>query len=198
MKLGIIGLPQTGKKTLFATLTGSLPSGETKKTITGIADIRDERFNILTEHYMPKKTGPARIDIEVLPAIEPGSSIESDLLAGIASADALCHVVRAFTDESVYHAKGSVNPERDIEIINSELILHDLIFIEKRFERIEKNRKKSGEKNEAETKLLQKFKDELESGNELRNVPISDEEHKLIASYPFLTQKKNAYSSQYR
>ncbi|MCP4132181.1 MAG: redox-regulated ATPase YchF [bacterium] len=193
MKLGMMGLPQTGKKLLFGLLTGSDPSAaiDAQKAVAGIAEIRDARFDKLAAMYEPKKEAPARIDIQLLPKLEPGSSKENEIFREIADVDALCHIVRAFADESVYHVKGSVDPDRDIDAINSELILQDLLFIEKRLERIAKDRKKKDEKRlKEEEELMIQFRDHLEEDKPLRVLEIEDEVMGIISGYPFLTMKK--------
>lgn len=189
MELGIMGLPQTGKKSLFKLLTGTMPDNE--KTATGVAEIRDARFDRLVSMYVPKKEAPARINLQLLPKIESDSIREGKIFTDISRMDALCHVIRAFEDDSVYHASGSVNAARDIEMINSELIMHDLIFIEKRFERIENSRKKKADKKlDLEEALLLKMKSHLENDLHLRTFELDDEEQKLIAGYPFITRKE--------
>ena len=189
MELGIMGLPQTGKKSLFKLLTGTMPDNE--KTAAGVAEIRDARFDRLVSMYIPKKEAPARINLQLLPKIESDSIREGKIFADISRMDALCHVVRAFEDDSVYHASGSVNAVRDIEMINAELIMHDLIFIEKRFERIENSRKKKAEKQlDIEEALLQKMKSHLEEDLHLRTFKLDEEQQKLIAGYPFITRKE--------
>jgi hypothetical protein len=141
MELGIIGLPQSGKKSLYELLTGAKASESGDKIIAGVANIRDERFDRLVRMYAPKKEVPAKINIQLFPKIESDSIKEGKIFTDISKMDALCHVVRAFKDDSIYHALGSVDPIRDISMINSELVMHDLIFIEKRFERIEAAKK---------------------------------------------------------
>jgi len=189
MKLGIIGLPQTGKKTLFELLTGSAPSpADAQKGSAGVADIRDSRFLALSRMYNPKKETPARIDMQLLPKLDPGTARD---FRDVADADALCHVVRVFQDDSIYHASGSVDPARDIETVNGELFLNDLVFIEKRLDRIEKDRKKKEDKRlQDEAELLNRFRTHLEADLPLRTLTITDEEKKLISGYPFLTRKK--------
>jgi len=145
MKIGIIGLPQTGKKTLFKTLTEySFTEKDLtqNKSIKSIAKIKDSRFNKLVDMYQPKKQVQARIEIEILQKIEKDTISKGDIFKDIAELDAIVHVVRCFEDDSIYHIEGSVDPKRDIDNINAELILNDMLFIEKRFERLEKNIKK--------------------------------------------------------
>jgi len=194
MKIGMIGLPQTGKKALFELLTGHKPSENevaSGKPIHGVAEIRDSRFDALVAMYKPKKEVRARIELELLPKIEKDAISKGNIFEDIAEMDALCHVVRAFTDDSIYHVSGSVDPKRDIDAINSELLLHDLIFIEKRFERLDKKVKQT--KEEASIKerdLLAKLKTHLEKDMPLRKLDISADDDKLLTSYPFLTRKE--------
>lgn len=194
MKLGIIGLPQTGKKLLFQLLTGTDLSEtviDPQKALTGIAEIRDNRFNKLVAMYNPKKEAPARIDLKLLPRFETGSDKENALFREIADSDALLHVVRAFEDESVYHVNGTVDAIRDIESVNGELCLQDLLFIEKRLERIERDRrKKEDARLKEEEALMIRFREHLEQDLPLRTIEISDEEKIVISGYPFMTFKK--------
>ncbi len=192
MKIGIIGLPQTGKKTLYQVLTGhSVPdTHEEHKALIGTADMRDPRFDRLAELYEPRSEVKARVDFVVLPRLEPDAIAKGDVFKDIAELDAVCHVVRSFEDESVYHVKGSVAPLRDIALINDELILHDLLFVETRMERIDEALKKM--KDEAKVKereLLVKMKTLLEENKPLRIMRLSQDEEMLIRSYPFVTLK---------
>ena len=117
MKIGIIGLPQVGKKTLFQVLTGH-EINETAgpaKPIPGTADLVDQRFDRLVAMYEPKKETRARLDLVLLPKMEQEAIARGDIFRDISDVDALCHVVRAFEDEAVYHAAGSVDPLRDVE-----------------------------------------------------------------------------------
>jgi hypothetical protein len=194
MKVGIIGLPQTGKKKLFQLLTGmkSFHSGlDASKSMTGVAEIFDPRFDVLAGLYNPVKTVRARVNIDLLPRLEAASIREGDVFKDIADVDALCHVVRSFTNDAVYHVNGSVNAERDVDTVNAELILHDLLFIEKRFERLEKAKKKGmDEQVRREGALLGRFREHLEMDLPLRMLEIDEDDRRLIASYPFITLKK--------
>lgn len=193
MKIGLIGLPQVGKKTLFELLTNHKPSEKeivSGKPIKGVAQIKDPRFDDLARRYKPKKEVKARIDIEVLPKIEKDTIAKGEIFTDIDELDAICHVARAFKDDSVYHVNGSVDPKRDIDFVNSELILHDLIFIEKRLERLDKTIKQT--KEEAATKereVLLKLKTHLDKTLPLRLLDITTDDKKVIASYPFVTRK---------
>jgi len=193
MKIGLIGLPQVGKKTLFELLTNHKPSEKeivSGKPIKGVAEIRDPRFDRLVSIYKPKKEVRARVDIELLPKIEKDSIQKGDIFQDINELDAICHVVRSFKDDSVYHADGSVDPRRDIDFINAELILNDLMFIEKRLERLERTIKQT--KDEAATKereMLVKLKTHLDKELPLRLLEMNADEKKAISSYPFITRK---------
>ncbi|MCP4716614.1 MAG: redox-regulated ATPase YchF, partial [Deltaproteobacteria bacterium] len=156
MKVGIIGLPQTGKKTLFHILTGTRPPEQTdlKKPLMGTADIKDLRFDTLVDMYAPQKNVRAKVDLALLPKLEKEAIAKGDIFKDIVDMDAICHVVRAFEDEAVYHVDGSVDPLRDIESIHGELILHDLLFLETRLERIESNLKKLKDEKQQKEKVL--------------------------------------------
>ncbi len=194
MKIGIIGLPQTGKKTFFQILTNHLLTEKdlvSGKPIKNIAEIRDPRFDILVDMYKPKKEVRARVEIELLPKIEKDTISKGDIFKEIAEMDAIAHVVRSFSDESVYHIDGSVDAIRDIDNINSELILHDMLFIEKRFERLDKSIKKLNDSQSIKEKaLLVKIKEHLDKDLALRLLSLDNDEKKLISSYPFITLKK--------
>lgn len=195
MKIGIIGLPQTGKKTLFELITSHPPSEKElslNKPIEGIAEIIDPRFEKLVELYNPKKTVRARINVKLIPKLEPGSAaVKGDVFKEVTDVDVLCHIVRAFKDDSVYHIHGAVDPKRDIDEINSELILSDLLFIEKRLERIEQNIKKINDATVArEKELLLRLKSHLEKESPLRLLEFKEEEKKLLANYQFVTLKE--------
>src|SRR3989338_4157477 len=193
MKIGIIGLPQVGKKTLFELLTNYKLTEKdiaSNKPIKAVAEIRDPRFDLLVEAYRPKSEARARIDIEMLPKLEKDTIAKGEVFTDINELDAICHVVRAFKDESIYHIEGSVDPKRDINFVNSELILHDLLFIEKRMERLEAKIKQI--KDEAaikEKEILTRLKANLEKELPLRFFEFTLDEMKAVSSYPFVTRK---------
>lgn len=193
MKVGIIGLPQTGKKTLFQVLTGSELREQSgpAKPVPGTAEILDPRFDKLVAMYCPKKEVRARIELMLLPRMEQENISKGDIFKDIADVDALCHVVRAFVDDAIYHAEGSVDPVRDAEMVNSELIMHDQIFVEKRIERIETALKKiKDEKQAKELELMRKMQTHLEEEKPLRLFSMSEEEEMLVRSYPLITRKE--------
>ncbi len=193
MKVGIIGLPQTGKKTLFQVLTGSQLREQAGpvKPVPGTAEIRDPRFDKLVAMYQPNKNVRARVDLVLLPKMEQENIAKGDIFKEIADVDALCHVVRAFSDEAIYHAEGSVDPVRDAEMVNGELIMHDQIFVEKRIDRIELALKKiKDDKQLKELELMRKMLGHLEEEKPLRLLLLNEEEESLIRSYPLITRKE--------
>lgn len=194
MNIGIIGLPQTGKKTLFKLLVGdgALPSHADPRQIhRGVADVRDPRFDKLLDVYRPGKETRARLEVQLLPKIEEDIVRKGDIFKDMGEVEALCHVVRVFENDSVYHMWGGPDPARTVEFVRSELLLHDLMFVEKRLERIESDLKKfKDEKRRKEQALLERFKVQLESEKPLRLLEISHNERVLIGSYPFLTLRQ--------
>lgn len=193
MKIGIIGLPQTGKKTLFQTLTGSILREQSgpAKPLPGSAEIIDGRYDNLVTLYSPKSAVRAKIELMLLPKLEQENISKGAIFKDIADVDAICHVIRAFEDDAVYHAEGSVNALRDMEMVNSELLMHDQIFVEKRIERIKlAMKKKKDEQQEKELILLGKMQAHLEQEKPLRLMDIAPDDEIFIKSYPFITQKE--------
>lgn len=193
MKLGIIGLPQSGKMTLFEILTGNRRRDgvPVAKATPGSADILDARFDALVSMYEPAKAARARIELVLLPKMEREAVATGDIFRDIADVDAICHVVRAFEDESVYHVDGSVNALRDIDTVNAELLLHDQIFVEKRIERLEKAlRKIKDDTQQKELDLMGRMLAHLEAERPLRLMAMDADEEALIRSYPFITRKE--------
>ncbi len=136
MKIGIIGLPQVGKKTIFGLLSGKglkeAEQEQLKAPIHGIVTVKDPRFDNIVSIYSPQKKTPAHIEVVLMPKVDKEYIRSGHLFEHLDNADAICHIVRAFTDEVVYHIDGSVDAKRDIDFIDAELILGDLMFIEKR------------------------------------------------------------------
>lgn len=192
MKIGIVGFPQSGKKTLFKLLTGADIKSSGTDSVPGIADIRDARFDALVALCDPRKTAPAQIAMDLMPDLDKRLIQEGSIFKDIANLDALCLVVRSFKDEAVYHVSGSVDPERDIDEITGEFLLHDMLFIEKRFERIELSAKKKGmdDLQKKELAVLGRLKERLDRNLPLRGCEIPEEDMKIIMSYPFITFKE--------
>jgi len=189
MKLGLVGLPQVGKKTLFELLTGQAPGMD--RPLPGLADVRDQRFEQLVDLYNPKKRTPAQIDFVMLPDMDTVAERNRELFQHLERVDVICYVARAFEDDTVFHVDGDVNAVRDINTFAEELELGDLIFLEKRLERIEKEvgRKLDPADADKERDLLTRMKDHLEGGKTLVSFDFTEEDERIISSYPFLTRK---------
>ena len=192
MKLGLIGFPQVGKRTLFRLLTGKESEPENGRgEAQGLARVRDERFERLVEIYRPRVETPAQIEFSLLPDLEKQAERNTRIWRVLEKVDVICHLVRAFPEDTVFHVAGSVGPRRDITALNEELRLNDLLFIEKRIERLEKERGRNGDarRSTQEKELLIRMKDHLEAGHFLNTFPFTDEEQKLVSGYIFLTRK---------
>jgi ribosome-binding ATPase len=192
MKLGLIGFSKVGRRTLFRLLTGKQVNGEMKKGgHLGLAEVRDARFDRLVEMYAPRQKKPAQMEFVLLPDLDTEATRNEEVFRGLDHVDVICHVVRSFQDDTVFHVLGDVDARRDIQRVNEDLQLNDLLFVEKRLERIEKERgkKKEAQKASLETDLLGRMKLHLEAGHFLKSFPLTDEETKLIAGYPLLTRK---------
>ena len=192
MKLGLVGFPQVGKLTLFRLLTGQQAKIEDRKgAALGLARVRDVRFDRLVEIYAPRQKTPAYFEFALVPDLDKQASRNEEILRALEKVDVICHLVRNFEDDTIYHVEGSVDAYRDVQILNEELQLHDLILIENRLERLEKerNKKRDAQKAAAETHLLTRMKGHLDKGSSLRNFVLSEAEEKLISGYSLLTRK---------
>jgi len=194
MKIGILGFSQSGKKTLFHVLTGNgvrHPGVDATKPIPGTANIRDHRFGALVELYRPKSEAPAKIHVELFPDIDKRLLQEGKIFRDIAGMDALCHVVRGFEDPSVYHVSGSVEPLRDLDEINAELLFHDLGFVEKRLERLAHDELSGKQARiDRDRAILERLRSHLEAEQPLRTFPLSPEDRRAVATYPLITLKE--------
>jgi len=193
MKIALIGLPQVGKKTLFSLLTGVAYDQLITRSndyAVGMVKVTDPRVDKLSALYQPKKTKYAEIECTLAPAPPKDAKPREQWLGKLKDMDALCHVVRAFEDPAVFQASGSVDPLRDIEVMNLELAITDLTLVELRLDRIAQEQKKKPDSERAdEAKLLQTLKPYLESGKSLREHPMQEAELKKIRSLQFLTLK---------
>ena len=193
MRIALIGLPQVGKKTLFSLLTGvpyeQLISRSSDYTV-GMARVADPRVDQLSALYKPKKTKYAEIECTLAPAPPKDAKPREQWLAKLKDMDALCHVVRAFEDEAVFHAAGSVDAMRDVEVMTLELAITDLTLVDLRLDRIAQEQKRKVDQERVEEKaLLETLKPYLESGKALRDHPMQETELKKIRSLQFLTLK---------
>src|SRR5690242_1774151 len=190
MKIGLIGLPKSGKTSLFNLLTGQQVAtssfGATRGEMhIGVARVPDERVEKLSALFKPKKTTHATFEVVDLAGIERGERAGLDTKE-FRNADALLHVVRAFADE----ARGAATPRRDIEDLETELILADLEVVDRRLERLEASIKK--QRKDAEVKeqaILIRLKSELESETPLRAVTLTPDDARAIRGFTFLSQK---------
>lgn len=188
MKLGLVGFPQVGKRTLFKLLTGREADGNGVEF--GLARVRDERYDRLVEIYRPAQETPATIEVALLPPLEQDPERNAQVYGHLEKVDAVCHLVRAFDDDTVFHVAGHVDAARDIRLLAEELLLADQLFVEKRLERLEKEKKqKDAQRSALELDLLSRMQAHLEEGKPLRFFELEDEERKLISSYPFLSNK---------
>jgi GTP-binding protein YchF len=191
LRAALIGLPSSGKTTLFQLMTSihEAPRGKGDVSI-GISKVPDQRLDKLTAMYNPKKRVPATVEFtDIVAAVRGGAQALVDV-AGYKNADALVHVVRAFRDPSVAHPSGSIDPARDAQTMEDELILADLGVAERRLERIEKDLKrgKSAEL-EKERDLVQRCKDALEHGTPLRALQLAGDDLKRLRGFQFLSAK---------
>jgi len=192
MKTAIIGLPLTGKTSLFTILTGVHETARTgsMETKVGITKVPDPRLDELARVFRPEKVTHATIEFIDFPSISKESLRDPSLLASLRVADALAHVVRLFEDDTVPHEKGSVDPMRDIRDVDMELVLSDLAVVEKRLERLEKDRKKIKDPGlDREYELLQQAKAMLENGEPLRGWQLAEDDEKRLRGFQFLSQK---------
>ncbi len=193
MKLALIGLPQTGKKTVFSLLTGVAYdhlTGRPGEYHVGSVKVADPRIEKLSALYKPKKTKFAEIECTLAPAPPHEPKPREQWLNKLKDMDALCHVVRAFEDPSIFHAAGSVDALRDIDSMNFELAISDLSLIETRLNRIAQDQKRKFEQERAdEAALLERLRPHLEAGKSLREFPWHEGEEKRLRSLQFLTLK---------
>jgi len=203
MKLGIVGLPNVGKSTLFNSLTraGAEAANYPFCTIdpnVGIVAVPDERLSKLDAIYNSEKVVPAVIEFVDIAGLVKGASkgegLGNQFLSHIREVDAIVHVVRCFEDENVVHVDGSIDPIRDIEVINLELIFADLEVIERRLSKTLKS-VKMDKSLQKEAELLQKLTAELESGKCARNLDLDDDEKILIKGFSLLTEKPVLYAA---
>jgi ribosome-binding ATPase len=196
MKTAIIGLPMVGKTSLFTILTGVHQETRIGSTAvrTGVAKVPDARLDELAQLFEPPKITHATVEYVDMPSISKENLRDPAYVASLRVVDAFAHVLRLFEDETIPHEKGSVDPVRDLEDVETELILSDLVVVEKRLERLEKDRKKiKNPELDREFELLEKCKAALEANQPLRQLELDEEQEKRIRGFQFLSQKPMLY-----
>jgi len=196
MKTAIIGLPMVGKTSLFTILTGVHQETRIGSTAarTGVAKVPDSRLDALAKLFEPNKTTYATVEYVDMPSISKESLREPSYVGSLRVVDAFAHVLRLFPDETVPHEKGSVDPVRDLQDVEMELILSDLLVIEKRVERLDKDRKKvKNPEFDREFELLQRCKTTLEENKPLREMTIDADDEKRLRGFQFLSLKPMLY-----
>jgi GTP-binding protein YchF len=192
MKTAIVGLPMVGKTSLFTILTGVNQSARvgSMETRVGMTKVPDPRLDALAKIFDPPKITHATVEYLDFPAISKEALRDPSYLASLRVVDAMAHVLRTFESDTVPHEKGSVDAVRDFQDVEIELILSDLVVVEKRLERVDKDRKKIKSPDlDKEFALLERIKAELEADKPLRELEFTDEDEKRIRGFQFLSLK---------
>jgi len=204
LRAGIVGLPNVGKSTLFNAVVANAKAQAanfpfcTIEPNVGVVAVPDERLNVLTKISESDQTVPARIEFVDIAGLVKGASqgegLGNQFLANIREVDAIIHVVRCFENDDIIHVSGSIDPARDIDVINLELALSDLSQIERRIERIRKQARSSKEA-QVELAILEKFQPVLDEGKSARQVELDEEEELIVKPLGLLTRKPIIYAA---
>jgi len=202
LKCGIVGLPNVGKSTLFNALTSAKALAAnypfaTKDPNVGVITVPDERLDQLEKLVNPQKVIPTNIEILDIAGLIKGASqgegLGNQFLANIREVDAIIHVVRCFDDDNIVHVDGSVNPVRDKEIIDTELLLKDIETVEKRIDKLKKQSKSADKAILRSLSIAEKIKEDLDKGTQARDLKLDEEEQEVMKEMMLLTSKPVVY-----